>query len=121
MEGCEQGRDVGEVARKEEWTAEDARLLIEAQQASGMLVVDFARQHGFIPQRLHRWKGKLKKGKAPVSRTSAFVPVRVVAPSQPAGRTLEVMLAGGRSVRVGTDFDASLLQRVVAALEGTPC
>jgi transposase len=115
--------DIEAVAKKEEWTVADARLLIVAQKTSGMTVVDFAARHGFIPQRLHRWKGKLrqqeKAPKAPVRASKTFVPVQLVGPRRAGEGTLEVVVRGGRSVRVGSDFDAGLLQRVVAALEAS--
>jgi hypothetical protein len=66
------------------------------------------------------------------AKASSFVPLRLVASpghsivgpaSAPAseGAGLEVVLANGRRVRVGSDFDGSLLARVVAVLEGLAC
>jgi hypothetical protein len=49
------------------------------------------------------------------------VPVRVLAtPEQPAAPPLEVVLAGGRRLRVPPGFDAATLVRLLAALQETP-
>jgi len=49
-----------------------------------------------------------------------FVPVRLTSGSS-ADASLEVVLGGGRSIRVGSAFDADHLRAVVAALEAVPC
>jgi hypothetical protein len=51
---------------------------------------------------------------------SLFVPVRLVEDSPPAG-AVEVVLRGGRVVRVAAGFAAETLRAVVAALEERPC
>ncbi len=60
------------------------------------------------------------RGTAAAAAVSAFVPVRLVeAPaSAPA---VEVVLRGGRVVRVAAGFAAKTLREVVAVLEGWPC
>jgi hypothetical protein len=49
-----------------------------------------------------------------------FVPVRMT-PQQAPVSVIEVVLAGGRLIRVGSGFDADHLRAVVAALEAAPC
>ena len=121
MEGRGAEEGVEAAGKKEGWTASEARLLIEAQKASGLTVVEFARRHGFIPQRLHRWKGKLRQQErettGPARALKSFVPVRLVTPRGVGGGTLEVVARGGHGIRVGVDFDAGHLRRVLAALE----
>jgi transposase len=51
---------------------------------------------------------------------SAFVPVRLVEEA-PAVAAVEVVLRGGRVVRVAAGFTAETLRAVVAALEDLPC
>jgi hypothetical protein len=51
---------------------------------------------------------------------SPFLPVRVVEDALPAA-ALEVVLRGGRVVRVAAGFAAQTLREVVAALEELPC
>lgn len=50
----------------------------------------------------------------------AVVPDRSLAVDGPEG-AIEVLLAGGRRVRVGHGFDAATLLRLVRALESLPC
>ncbi|HYP62650.1 MAG TPA: hypothetical protein VEQ16_02110 [Acidocella sp.] len=42
-------------------------------------------------------------------------PPEAPAPAKPG--TIEIVIAGGRTVRVGADFDTAALVRIVAALE----
>ena len=51
---------------------------------------------------------------------AAFVPVRLIEESAVAG-SVEVMVRGGREVRVAAGFAAATLREVVAVLEGLPC
>jgi hypothetical protein len=51
---------------------------------------------------------------------SPFVPVRLVEES-PAAAAVEVVLRGGRVVRVAAGFAPQTLRAVVAALEDLPC
>ncbi|MCZ7680847.1 MAG: hypothetical protein M5U28_19545 [Sandaracinaceae bacterium] len=40
---------------------------------------------------------------------------------EPPTSAMEVVLSGGRSVRLGADFDAAALSRLVTTLESMPC
>jgi len=114
---------------------------------SGLSKVAFCRERGLSPSAFHWWKGELvRRDAARRSRSSgpsspkaqetkarpAFVAVRV-AESAVAGAAVpltanggvkgavEVVLRGGRRVRVGSGFDAEVLAGVVRVLEGLPC
>jgi len=52
---------------------------------------------------------------------SPFLPVRLVEDTPPPAATVEVVLRGGRVVRVAAGFSAHTLREVVAALEDLPC
>jgi transposase len=79
-----------------------------------------ARRHGINPSLLFRWRKALAKADVPMP---AFVPVALPAPSLPAPiaptkpGTIDVLIAGGRTVRVSTDVDTAALVRIIAALE----
>jgi transposase-like protein len=96
-------------------------VLADARQ-SGESLSAYAQRHGIDPQRLYSWRRKLDAVKEAESSPlrEAFVPVRV-APGKSAtpAATLELVLAAGRVVRVGADFDARALRRLVEALEET--
>jgi hypothetical protein len=57
----------------------------------------------------------LRLAARPVPR---LVPVRLVGAAEGA---IEVLLGGGRSVRVRAGFDEATLRRVIAALESPAC
>jgi len=91
--------------------------MLEALARSGQTVAAFAHRHELQEQRIRAWTKRIPEVKAP---SPTFVPVRVrakaeVVETRPAG--VEVEVRGGRTVRVGVDFDADLLRRVLAALE----
>jgi hypothetical protein len=99
------------------------RDLIERQRASGLSVAVFCRRDGVAASSFFAWKRKL--GSTPAA--PAFVEATVAGtppppPPPPATRSarwIEVLLRGGRRVRVGRGFDRGLLAEVVAALEAT--
>ena len=95
----------------------DIQSLLAEFDASGQSAAAFARSRGIRTWRLYhalnRRSGKLRRRE----RKAAFVPVKVIdalAVSSPS--SLELLLAGGHRLRIGTDFDAVLLRRVVEAL-----
>lgn len=58
------------------WTREQAHEVLQRQRASGDSVTVFARQMGFVPQRLFWWRSRLQAELLPAS-AQAFVPVVV--------------------------------------------
>jgi transposase-like protein len=102
------------------WTEGEAQTVLEAYEASGLSVAEFARRHGLTPQRLRWWKKRRAEQKGPVL---SFVPVHVTPPPSPevqraaGGASMEVVLARGRRIRVEPGFDADELARLVRALE----
>ncbi len=95
------------------------RRWIQEQGASGMTVRAFCRRHRLAEPSFYAWRRQLAERDA---NATAFVPVQVVTDeAHGAGGTLEVMLSGGRSVRVARGFDAPTLRRVLAVLEEKPC
>lgn len=92
------------------WSAEQARMVLAEQERSGLSVGDFAKEHGFNPERLCRWRRKLG-----ASAPTGFVEVRAEANVAP----LEIVLRGGHRVMVRGPVDAVALQAIVWALEST--
>jgi transposase-like protein len=63
-----------------------------------------------------------KRGSLPRRDAPAFLPVQVVeAGAVEATRGVEIVLAHGRTVRVGSGFDRQTLADVLAVLESRPC
>jgi transposase len=86
-----------------------------------------ARRHGLHTSLLFRWRRDLAKRtrSASASPEQSFLPVRLPPPSVPVpvpqaatrSGTIKVVLAGGRTLRVGADVDTVTLLRIVEALE----
>lgn len=102
------------------WTEAEAQMVLEAYEASGLSVAEFARRHGLGPQRLRWWK---KRRAEEAGSALSFVPVHVAAPPSRQARealgtaSMEVVLTRGRRIRVEAGFDAGELTRLVRALE----
>ena len=121
------GRNTAEVdaklkraAASNYWSEAEAQAVLEAYEASGLSVAEFARRHGLGAQRLRWWK---KRRAEETGAALSFVPVHVAAaPSPEAQRVggtacMEVLLARGRRIRVEPGFDVGELARLVRALE----
>ena len=70
-------------------------------------------------QKEQQWRRLLAQRDA---EQAAFIPVRLLAESDSPNGTLEVLLAGGRRLRVAKGFDAATLRQLLAVLEEErPC
>ncbi len=104
------------------WRAVDAKQVLAAWRHSGQSAAAFALDHGLSAARLLRWRARLTPTAAPV-----FHPVRVVERLglQSIGAVkpepLELVLRGGRRIRVPAGFDAALLEELVRTVEGWGC
>jgi transposase-like protein len=95
---------------------------VERWVDSGLSAKEFAAETGVNANTLAHWRWRLG-AKAPAGRTeAATAPVRFVelaaAPAAEEAGGFEVVLAGGRTVRVPPRFDATELARLVQVLEG---
>jgi hypothetical protein len=95
--------------------AEGERLVQEFEQ-SGETRKAFCQSRGIAPHRLDYYRQKQKsRGRA---GTGALVPVELVGPVGWRGSPLRVELPSGLRICVEAGFDAQLLKRLVATLEG---
>jgi hypothetical protein len=92
------------------------RLVLARWKQSGLSVRTFWRAEGLNQGTFCWWQRELNRRDRP---KPAFLPVRIVPEraESPSG-SIEVVLANGRSVRVGTGFDSQTLVCVVELLEG---
>jgi transposase len=106
------------------WRREQKLAILAEVDAPGGSVSEVARRHALHTSLLFRWRRDLAKRTRSVSAPpeQSFLPVRLPPPSAPqaAARcgSIEVVLAGGRTLRVGADVDMAALVRIVEALEG---
>jgi transposase len=107
------------------WRREQKLAILAEIDAPGGSVSEVARRHALHTSLLFRWRRELSRRKpsAPASPVQGFVPVRLPPPSVPAPQaparsgSIEVVLVGGRTIRVGADVDTGALLRIVEALE----
>jgi transposase len=129
------GETGGALVLRRRWTTDQKRQLVWDGLNSGMPLARFARQHGIRPSVMHRWLKGLTRPilTAGPATPPMFAAVRVAEPSlltapeapSPAPVAapdtchgmIEIVLAGDRRIRVGSDVDAEALRRVVAVLD----
>lgn len=83
--------------------------MLDLVERSGLSIQRFAAERGLIPERIYRWKRKLRE-QAP----SRFVEVAVPKTISP---HVEVLLRSGVVVRVPESTSVEFIGRLVAALE----
>jgi transposase len=123
-------RDVG-AKRRRIWSTEQKKAIVAEIDVDGATLSEVARRHGVHANVLFRWRRELgpamgappgEAATATAPPAASFVPVTLSLPSTPASTltrpgTIEIVLAGGRMVRVGSDVDTVALVRIVEALE----
>ena len=96
------------------------RRLIQLWKNSGLTVRAFCVRHHITQPSFYAWRHELQRRDA----ATAFVPVHVETNDQLARvtsiPTIEVVLAGGRSVRITSGFDPSTLRQLLAVLREVP-
>jgi hypothetical protein len=110
------------MATRQEWAKR-----IADWRASGQSRDEYAAAHGLRPATLQWWVSALARKEGKPSKRSRVQFARVVAPQaatptdapHAAASALEVVLGGGRTVRVSRGFDRDLLRAVVQTLEAS--
>jgi hypothetical protein len=99
---------------------------------SGLSIRAYCRQHHLSEPSFHSWRRTLAQRTpspqaripAPPKESSpaapAFLPLRLIDDSAPSA-PLELVLGGGRAIRVGPGFSADALRQLLAVLEQRPC
>jgi transposase len=94
------------------------RRMVRQWGSSGLSIRDFCDGQQISEASFYSWRRIIARQDA---ETARFVPVHVIADEQPErdafGDGLELILAGGRRLRVGPGFDGPTLRRLLALLE----
>jgi hypothetical protein len=99
------------VSRETYW-----RSVLARWKRSGLSVRTFCRFEGLNQGTFYWWRRELNRRDQP---QPAFLLVRILPDrAELTSGSIEVVLANGRSVRVGAGFDPQTLVRVVELLEG---
>lgn len=97
------------------------RKLIGGRAKSGLSIRAWCRKRGVNEVSFHWWRRELTRRDAE-STQAAFIPVHVVPDGIPRsdGR-IEIVLSGGRRVRVNGHVDRQALADVLSVLEAAAC
>ena len=103
-----------DLQKEQEW-----RRRLRDWQRSGLSAAAFCRRYGLAEKYLYRWRRILAKRAA---EQATFVPVRLLTENIAQDGALELVLAGGRRLRVAKGFDAATLRQLLVVLEEQiPC
>jgi hypothetical protein len=97
------------------------RKLIGGRAKSGLSIRAWCRRRGVNEVSFHWWRRELARRDTEPPQ-AAFIPVRVVPDNVPeAHGGIEIVLSGGRLVRVNGHVDRQALADVLSVLETAPC
>jgi transposase-like protein len=106
------------------------RRIVRQYGRSGLSVREFCRRGKLRETAFYFWRGELQRRQGEQEQrhrtdppaTPAFVAVRVEEHGGvPAGGRIEIVLSGGRVLRVSAPVDRTALADVLAVLEAQPC
>jgi transposase-like protein len=116
---------MGRAKERKRWTEVEAQAVLREWKESGSTLTAFARQRGYVPERLRRWEKKLDG--EPTSR-AGFVPVEIVgstaalrSEASTGERRVEITVSGGLRVVVPDPIDPVLVARLVVELRAAGC
>ena len=133
-------RDFADVAARRIWSPAEKQRIVEEASVPGVNISAIARNNGVAQSLLYRWR---KDAAAAVSATSqVFVPVALTSAQSPAPQVaakdvrsisspvssqppfpaslIEVVLDGGRILRLASDIEPQALARILAVLKANP-
>jgi transposase-like protein len=96
------------------WTRDEARAVVAAYESSGLSAKTFAAREGLKPERVARWKRKLRPGK-PLVVPPSFVELRPMSKGRRC--RIEIVLRSGHVLFVSESVDPKSLGQIVELLE----
>lgn len=110
------------------WTPEQAKVVLDELERSGMSPRAFAARRGMDPERLYRWRARLSGSTTrSIAKVTApgFTEVSVsgapVAHYRTLGNGFEIVMTSGVLVRVGPSFEPSALRELLAVVTDAGC
>ena len=133
-------RDFAVVAARRIWSAAEKQRIVDEASVLGVNISAVARNNGVAQSLLYRWR---KDAAAAASAPSpAFVPVALTTAQSPVLQTaakevrqksspvssrpaisaslIEVVLEGGRTLRIAPDIEPQVLARILSILKANP-
>ncbi len=107
---------MAQVQERDSRKAPQWRRWIQQWRESGLSVRAFCARHNLTEPSFYAWRRQIQQWDA-----AAFMPVTVaVEEASASADRFEVVLVGGRTLRVPPGFDAVALRRLLAVLEEVP-
>jgi transposase-like protein len=118
------------VERRRRWRPEEKLRVLAELEVPGASVAEVARRHDISRSLLWGWQRQARRRLRPVEAGTQFLPMRIapdalpssathsVKAEVPTDTTIEIRLADGTIVRVGSDVTAAALRRVLGVLRG---
>jgi transposase len=117
--------------RRRRWSDEE-KIRIVREAAGGASVAEVARAHEITRQHIYQWRSAMRSGRLATHEVgiAGFLPVEVAAlagsgddqrltpVSECGDHAIEVLVNGGRVVRVPASLSVGILQRLIRAVEG---
>src|SRR5262249_18477025 len=102
------------------------RLLIDQWRRSGLSVRAFCDRHDLALPSFYAWRRRLQQGQPSAQgargpQAVTFLPVHIQPEPTDHRPPLELVLAGGRCLRIPPGFDPNALRALLAVLEEPPC
>ena len=88
--------------------------MLAALEKSGLSIEDFARERGFVPQRIYYWRRRFAEIDA---QRPQLLPVTIRSDAPRRGEPVTLLLRSGHMMKVANGFDEEAFLRVVALLE----
>lgn len=96
------------------WSEVEARGMLAAWEKSGLAVEDFARERGFVPQRIYYWRKRIADVDA---KRPQLLPVNVRSEPPRRGEPVTLLLRSGHMMKLANGFDEEAFLRVITLLE----
>ena len=118
--------------RRRRWSYEEKVRIVDETTEPGVTVCEVARRHGLAPSVVFTWRRLARQGCLGGRAVTSFMPVEITpgpaeamsaTPTALQGRLprrsglIEIILNGGRCLRVDRDVDADALRRVLQVVE----
>ena len=88
--------------------------MLAALEKSELSVEDFARERGFVPQRIYYWRKRIADVDA---RRPQLLPVNVRTKPPRRGEPVTLLLRSGHMMKLANGFDEEAFLRVISLLE----
>jgi hypothetical protein len=96
------------------WSEVEARGMLAALAKSGLSIEEFARERGFVQQRIYYWRKRIAELD---EQRPQLLPVAVRDDAPRRGEPVTLLLRSGHMMKLANGFDEEAFLRVITLLE----